>query len=161
MRSKTFGFSLIEILFVLALLGLISSVCVLHFDAIQSAFSGENIHPKAVLEEAIQQGRLSANQLHQKITIQMEEEGFRLKKIDGEVLQTFAVPKQSFVFQCKFISGILTPEGLFKPSEDSCPEIFINEEGFVASTFVDISYGDDHEKYEVDILTGELKSAQW
>ena len=161
MRPKTLGFSLIEILFVLALLGLVSSVCVLHFDSIQSAFSGGNTHPKAILEEALQQARLSANQLHQTICISIDEKGFVLKKNDGEVLQNFPFAKQDINAQCKLILGILTPEGKFKPSENPCTTIAINEEGFIASTFIDITYGEDHEKYEIDILTGELKATQW
>lgn len=161
MRSKAFGFSLIEILFVLALLGLISSVCVLHFDSIQSAFSGDNRHPKVMLEEAIQQGRLSANQLHQKVGIFVEEDGFTLKKDNGDTLRTFTFPKQNFTFQCKLIPGLLNADGIFKPSQNPCQTIDINEEGFIASTFIDMVYGEDHERYEVDIFTGELKSAQW
>lgn len=161
MRPKVLGFSLIEILFVLALLGLISSVCVLHFDSIQSAFSGGNPHPKAILEEALQQARLSAHQLHQKVDISLEEKGFALKKIDGEVLQNFDFPKQDSNVQCKLIPGSLTPEGKFKPFQTPCTKIEINEEGFIASTFIEITYGEDHEKYEIDMLTGELKTAQW
>ena len=161
MRPKVLGFSLIEILFVLALLGLISSVCVLHFDSIQSAFSGGNTHPKAILEEALQQARLSANQLHQALCISVDEKGFALKKHGGEVLQDFPFAKQNINVQCKFIPGLLTPEGKFKPSENPCTTIPINEEGFIASTFIDIAYGEDHEKYEIDILTGELKTVQW
>ena len=161
MRSEVRGFSLIEILFVLALLGLISSVCVLHFDSIQSAFSSGNTHPKAILKEAIQQGRLSAHQLHQKVNISVEENGFVLKKNDGDMLQKFAFPKKDFIFQCKLLPGVLTPEGKFKPSENPCLSIDINEEGFIASIFIDITCGEDHEKYEIDILTGELKAAQW
>lgn len=161
MRPKALGFSLIEILFVLALLGLISSVCVLHFDSIQSAFSGGNTHPKAILEDAIQQARLSSNQLHQSLHISVDEKGFALKKINGEILRNFPFPKQDFNVQCKLIPGALTPEGKFKPSENPCTTIAINEEGFIASTFIDITYGEDHEKYEIDMLTGELKATQW
>ena len=161
MRSKVLGFSLIEILFVLALLGLISSVCVLHFDSIQMAFSGGNPHPKALLEEVIQQGRLSAHQLHQTMSISVDEKGFVLKKGDDQVLQSFAFPKQAFEVQCKFISGTLSPEGGFKPSQNPCAAMVINEEGFIASTFIEITYGEDHEKYEIDMLTGELRTAQW
>ena len=161
MRPKALGFSLIEILFVLALLGLISSVCVLHFDSIQSAFSGGNTHPKAILEDVLQQGRLSAHQLHQALCISLDEKGVALKKMDGEVLRNFPFPKQDVNIQCKLIPGVLSPEGKFKPSEKPCTTIMINEEGFMASTFVDIAYGEDHEKYEIDMLTGELKAAQW
>jgi prepilin-type N-terminal cleavage/methylation domain len=161
MRPKVLGFSLIEILFVLALLGLISSVCVLHFDSIQTAFSGGNPHPKAILEEALQQARLSAHQLHQALCISVDEKGFVLKKSNDEVLQNFPFPKQDINVQCKLIPGVLTPEGKFRPSEKPCTTIAINEEGFIASTFIDIAYGEDHEKYEIDMLTGELKAAQW
>lgn len=161
MRPKTLGFSLIEILFVLALLGLMSSICVLHFDSIQTAFSGDNPHPKAILEDVLQQARLSAHQLHQKISISAEENGFVLKKSDGEVLQKFDFPKQDFNVQCKFIPGTLTPEGKFKPLQNTDTTIAINEEGFIASTFLEITYDEDHEKYEIDTLTGELKAVQW
>ena len=161
MRVKSLGFSLIEILFVLALLGLVSSVCVLHFDTIQSAFSGGKVHPNVVLEEAIQQGRLTANQLHERVYICLEEERFLLKRSNGDTIQTFDFPKQDLSFQCKFLPGMLTQEGFFKPSENACPKLLINEEGFIPSTFIDISYGEDHEKYEVDTFTGALKSAQW
>ena len=119
------------------------------------------MHPKAILEEALQQARLSANQLHQEIHVSVDEKGFILKKDDGEMLQSFPFKKQDFNVQCKFIPGILTSEGVFKPSGNPCTAIVINEESFVASAFIDIIYGEDHEKYEVDILTGELKLAQW
>ncbi|MGX8717038.1 MAG: pilus assembly FimT family protein [bacterium] len=162
MSPKSHGFSLIEVLFVLALMGLVTSVCVLHFDSIQSAFSGGNTHPKAILEDAIQQGRLSAHQLHQPIRISIEEDTrFLLKSSSNETLQKFEVPKRDFAFQCKFLPGVLTPEGTFKHAENPCSEILINEEGFIASTFLDITYGEDHERYEIDSLTGELKPAQW
>ena len=85
--SKHSGFSLIEILLVLALMGLISTVCVIHFDTIQSAFSGENTSPEYVLKKAISQGRLQANQLHKKIDIFITENAIILKDKAEQALE--------------------------------------------------------------------------
>ena len=160
--SKHSGFSLIEILLVLALMGLISTVCVIHFDTIQSAFSGENTSPEYVLKKAISQGRLQANQLHKKIDIFITENAIILKDKAEQEIKTFPIKiAEHMLFDFKIVSGELTSEGHFKPSEETLKKIELDEMGFIQSAFVEFNQEEEKQQYEIDVLTGELKPTQW
>jgi len=155
-RKGLLGFSLVEILLVLALLGLVSSVCVVHFEVIQNAFSQGNSHPVKVLSEAIKQGRLLASQNHCNVNVVLEEKSFDLRNDEGEVLQKFPfISKNSTI---KWFAGELSSNGTFKSSDAKVKTIEINADAFIKSTFVEILQEDGKECYEVDILTGELKA---
>lgn len=160
--SKHFGFSLIEILLVLALMGLISTVCVVHFDTIQSAFSGENVLPENVLKKAILQGRLQTNFLHKKLDIFVEKKAIIIKDKTNDVIKTFPLKlADNTHFESKLLAGELTPDGIFKPSEETLKKIELNEMGFIQSAFVEFNLGEEKQQYEIDVLTGELKPTQW
>ncbi len=151
------GFSLIEILLVLALLGLISSVCVVHFDTIQNAFGQGGTQPATALNNAIQQGRLLASQKHTSIFISVNENTFEVKNSEGEVFHSFSFVKGA---NMRWLAGELSTNGVFKPSEVKVANIEINENGFLKSVFVEFEQEDEKEQYEVDVLTGELKLCQ-
>ena len=160
-KGKTCGFSLIEILLVLALLGLVSSVCVLHFDAIQGGFFGENRDPVSVLERAIQTGRLLANKNHCKVALVFEPNEIVLKDFSSKVLERFSLGDKTNDIRTKLLAGKLSVDGLFEPSMDQVSSIEFNEEGFIKSTFVEINIENGDAKFEVDVLTGALKPKQW
>ena len=160
--SKCSGFSLVEILLVLALMGLISSVCVVHFDTIQSAFSGERVLPENVLKKAILQGRLQTNRLHQKLDIFIEEKAISIKDKANEEIKVFPLKlADNAHFEVKLLAGELTSDGIFKPSEETLKKIELDEMGFIQSVFIELHLEDEKQQYEIDVLTGELKPTQW
>lgn len=157
-KEGLLGFSLIEILLVLALLGLISSVCVVHFDVIQSAFSQGSSQPIKVLGNAIKQGRLLASQNHCNVSVVLKEKSFELQKDDGELLQKFPfVSKDSSI---KWFAGELSSNGVFKSSGVKVEAIKINADAFVKSVFIEMLNEGEREYYELDVLTGEIKTCQ-
>ena len=160
--SKRSGFSLIEILLVLALMGLISTVCVVHFDTIQSAFSGESVLPENVLKKAILQGRLETNRLHKKLDIFIEEKAIIIKDKSNEEIKKFPLKLSDNVhFEFKILAGALTSDGIFKPSEEKLKKIELDEMGFIQSAFIEFQLDEEKQQYEIDVLTGELKASQW
>ena len=160
--SRHSGFSMIEILLVLALMGLISSVCVVHFDTLQSAFSGERVSPDAVLEKAILHGRLQTNLLHKKLDIFITEEAITIKDKSDEEIKKFPLKlAENTHFEAKIFAGKLDTEGIFKPSEEALKQIELDEMGFIQSAFIELNLDEEKQQYEIDVLTGELKPSQW
>ena len=77
---RFYGFSLIELLLVVALIGLISSVCMIHFDTLQTLFSGESMRPVDILKRTITQGRLWSSQRCCEIYVECRENTFIFRK---------------------------------------------------------------------------------
>lgn len=158
---KTYGFSLIEFLLVLALIGLISAVCIFHFDAIQSLFSGESMRPIDVLKRIISHGRLWSSQNSCVAYIECKEKTFILKDELGEELHISEFAKDGDDWTCKFLAGELTVEGVLRPSQQTVTEFKIYPSGNIASTFVEFTLADDKEKYEIDVFSGKCIETSW
>ncbi len=158
---RSSGFSLIEILLVLSLLGLISAVCVVNFDAIRTAFSGESVSPVNVLEKAILQGRLKTNQLHKKLDIFITEEAIILKDTSGDEVKKFPLKlSENEHFEVRLLAGKLNADGILEPSDKKLKKIELDEMGFIQSVFIEFNFDGEKERYEVDVLTGDLKLLQ-
>ncbi len=158
---RTYGFSLIEFLLVLALIGLISVICLFHFDTIQSLFSGESMRPIDVLKRIISHGRLWSSQNSCVAYIECKEKTFVLKNELGEELHVSEFAKAEDDRTCKFLAGELTVEGILRPSQQSVTEFKLYPSGNIVSTFVEFALGEDKEKYEIDVFTGNCIETSW
>lgn len=166
MRKEQRGFSLIEILLVLALVGLISSVCVVHFDSLTNLFSKAKTHPLLVLDEALKEARLWSSQHHRTSYLCPSKEGLALKDSQDQCIKNFfwSDAKQDLLEDfCKLYRGKLTEEGLFVPDLESEEKrgIRISADGFFRSTFVEFNLAEGKEHYQIDVLTGECKEISW
>ena len=158
---RSLGFSLIELLLVVALIGLISAVCVIHFDTLQSVFSGESMRPIDILKRTIAQGRLWSSQGCREIYVECRETEFALKDGAGEDLSVVPFAKEGDNWRCKFWAGELTHDGLLKPSQESVMQFKIHPSGMIASTFVEFALDEDKEQYEINTFSGNCIETQW
>ena len=158
---RALGFSLIEILLVIALIGLISSVCVIHFDSLQAVFSRESMRPIDVLKRTIIQGRLLSAQNCQEVYVECRENIFILKDAFGEELSSVPFAKEGESWYCKFWAGELTHDGLLKPSQELVTQFKIHPSGIITSTFVEFVLDEDREQYEINIFSGNCIETQW
>ena len=155
--NRKCAFSLIEVLLVLALFGLIGSVCVINFDVVQKVFSSGNTQWITLIEEAVQEGRLLASKDHCVVFLKQDEKNLSLYKRPQEILRIFPCPATEDA--CHFVSGVLTENGLLRPSEQKISQIEINPDGFVKSAFVVIN-GEEEQIYSIDPLTGVFKQTE-
>lgn len=163
MPKKAKGFSLIEILLVLALMGMVSSLCVIHFDALQNLFAGDS-RCLSILNNAIQEGRLWCTQNHKQAVLECKDNAVHLIDESGEKIKTFAFPKaQASTLRLTLLPGKLDANGILRPNtgEKSGTCFKIDANGFFQSTFIEIELEEDREQYVLDTLTGELQSAHW
>ena len=158
---RSCGFSLIELLLVIALIGLISAVCIIHFDTLQTLFSGETMRPIDVLKRTIVQGRLWASQSCREFYVECREHAFVLKNDRGEELSVTEFAKEDEQRYCKFFAGELSQDGLLKPSQESVTQFKIHPSGIITSTFVEITLDEDKEQYEIKSFTGDCIETQW
>lgn len=158
---RYYGFSLIELLLVVALIGLISSVCIIHFDTLQTLFSGESMRPVDVLKRTIAQGRLWSSQSCREIYVECRENAFVLKNDAGEDLSVTEFAKERDKWHCKFFSGELTQDGLLKVSQELVTQFKIHPSGIITSTFVEFALDEDKEQYEINNFTGNCIETQW
>lgn len=163
MPKKAGGFSLIEILLVLALMGMVSSLCVIHFDALQDLFAGDS-RCLSILNNAIQEGRLWCTQNHKSAVLECKDNAIHLMDASGKEVKTFAFSKaQANALRLTLLPGKLDANGILRPNtgEMSGTCFKIDANGFFQSIFIEIELDEDREQYALDILTGELQSTHW
>lgn len=164
-NNPSVGFSLVEIILVISLIGLLSGVFLLIPGNWKQIFSPHK-QPIAVLQEALQWARLWCAQERQPATVRFSPKGLTVINAQGKTVQSFPWPiasKNSTALSYKVLPGMLSDKGIFQPDTQaaSIDAIDVQTHGFFTSTFVELQSNRGKETYAVDILTGRCQPFSW
>lgn len=158
MDSKRSGFTLIEMLLVIALFGLISSIGISYFDQIQNAFSGKPQIPYKILESTIQQGRWLASQQHQTLKLTYQKNQLSIHDAQNQTIYSCNLPEKfkNQTVDIKFFIPELNAYDDLRPTNQEQKDCNINPDGSISQLFVKIQYDNQTEWFLTNIFSALL-----
>jgi Tfp pilus assembly protein PilE len=154
------AFTVIELLLVLALLGIVSGVFIHNFDAFQETFF-ENRTPQAVLEEAVHKARFYASREHQicHLTFSPDTKKLDIKIPGGPTLESFVLSHRNGAQnQITFLEAVENESARFGWTTHQRENKLLSFEpdGSGSHVFIKISSSDRTETYRLDPFSGIL-----
>ena len=162
LKDGKHAFTLVELLLVLALFGLLSSLAVSHFDKIQMAFESYKGNPVWILKQGIQKMRFLASQGHRDVRLVWTEQGLQLTDENAELIESFAFPKSFNAndVTVEFYKGKYSDKGSPRITHQKLSSLMALQDASLMNAYIKVKWHDMTDLFRVDSLTGGLVSAE-
>jgi hypothetical protein len=155
------AFTIVEILLVLALIAVVSTVCIYNIDSFKETFF-ENHSPESVLTEAVKACRFYASKGCERCTLGYDErhQSFIVKNSRGDTCGTFALPSGDSrrAVRVQFLRAIEgdNTRSVWTPDTRELPEVTCDSNGLCAHLFVKITADKNAKVYRLEPFSATL-----